>query len=207
MNRQLVVLFLAAALFSGRALVAQNLLGNGEFDLPDGTTDWQNTIGSMQLVEDSGSCTTSDAVLGTSAPAGGGVQFFTLYSDQCIPIDGSVHSGVSVGAMYRTSASVWARIDLQLFDSSDCTGGSSFPNPVFGTTSADWTRISGDLPLFESTRSVQLQVSNNPTTAGVPQFTVEWDRIYLGLAPELLVDGFEIEEGSTCRWSAAAGAN
>jgi hypothetical protein len=190
---------------AGNALFAQNLLDNGEFDLNAGLSGWQSSLGSMALVEDSGGCASSDALLGSSAPAGGGLQAFSIVSQQCLPFNGSVHSEVSLGAMYRTTASIWTRLDLAYFSSEDCTGASSFSESVFGSTSATWQRIAGTVAVPATVRSLQLFVSTTPMTTAEPAYTVEWDRIYLGLEPELLVDGFELEGGSTCRWSTASG--
>lgn len=186
---------------------AENLLANGEFDLPDGLSGWQVSLGALDLVADSGGCPSSDALAGSSAAGGGGIQFLTVVSSQCIAVDGAVESEIHLGAMYRTSAAVWARLDLRLHASADCSDAVTFAAPQFGSTSVGWNRIAGTVALPANTRSVRVQFGANPHSAGEPPFTVEWDRLYVGFEPEILVDGFELEGGSTCRWSSATGAD
>ncbi|KAB2948826.1 MAG: hypothetical protein F9K18_15440 [Thermoanaerobaculia bacterium] len=196
--RSLPVAALLGALAFGGPAAAQNLLDNPDFDA--GSLSWQLQNGTRQLVADSGSCALSQAVEGTTALSGT-LQVFGLVSETCVPVDGSAVAELQAGGMYRTGAETWSRIYLQLFSDAGCLGHLGWSSWVAGGTSAAWTRISGPIALTSDTRSVRLHIDNIPMVAGGPQFTVEWDRLYLGAAPELLVDGFETESGSACRWS------
>lgn len=195
--------WLAAALVSGAVaaggpVAAQNLIENPEFDA--GSSGWQTQTGGLGLIADSGGCLLSQAVEATSAWTGA-LEYTHFSSATCVQVDGSVVDRIEVGGMYRTEAGVWAKLYLQLFTDDACQQHLGWSAVVAGGTAPAWDRISGPIELPAETRSVQLHVDSNPMVAGEPPYTVEWDRLYLGFAPELFVDGFETDAGSACRWS------
>lgn len=196
--RLLMVWLVSGAVAMGGPAAAQNLIENPEFDA--GSASWQIQTGTLEVVPDSGGCLLSLAIKGASASTGS-MQYFNLSSDTCVGVDGSVVERLEAGGMYRTEAGVWARLYLQLFSDEDCQQHLGWSAVVAGGTAPAWERISGPIALSAETRSVRLHVDNNPMVANEPPFTVEWDRLYLGPVPELFLDGFETEIGSTCRWS------
>ncbi|MGE0639342.1 MAG: hypothetical protein AB7G12_06050 [Thermoanaerobaculia bacterium] len=196
--------FVAFGFASGSS--AQNLLSNPAFDVGQGTDGWIVETGSVQLVADQAHCTTSQALEGTSGVSGGGNQFFFFETIGCIAIDSAVHPTIFLGGDYRTTANVYSRIYLTLFNDSGCQGGASFTPTVAGPSSPIWTRILGEVNLPNGVQGVRFSVDNIIAQIGEPQFTVEWDRLYLGFDGEIYSDSFEFESGSNCRWSSATGA-
>lgn len=193
-----------AFLMSQDSLRAQNLLSNPDFDAPDGLSGWILHTGTWQLGADSGSCTTSGTIDGTSAISGSS-HYFYVVPDQCIAVDPSATPELYLAAMYRTTANVFARLYLQFFSDGACATPIGWSSSVFGSTSANWNRIGDFLPLNPNAGSVSFHADNNPETVGEPQFTVQWDRFYLGVEPQLLLEDFEFEGGSACRWSSVVG--
>ncbi len=196
---------LVAVLVSAAGARAQNLLTNPDFDAPEGLADWQLQSGSLQLGADSGTCATSDAVDATSAPSGGGSQYFHMTSLQCIPVDPLATPELHLAGMYKATANVYARIYLQVFSDAGCSTPIGFSATVFGGTSVAWNRIADVVAIDANAASVVVNVDGNPANFGEPQFTMEWDRFYLGAAPEIFLDDFEFESGSACHWSAVVG--
>lgn len=196
--RPLMVWLVSGAVALGGPAAAQNLIENPEFDT--GSAGWQIQTGTLEMVPDSGGCLLSQAIEGASASTGS-IQYFSFASETCVTVDGSVVDRLEAGGMYRTEAGVWARLYLQLFTDAGCQAHFGWSAVVAGGTAPAWERISGPIALSPETRSVRLHADNNPMAAGEPPFTVEWDRLYLGPVPELFLDGFETEAGSTCRWS------
>jgi hypothetical protein len=197
--RRLLTAILPAMLALGVPAAAQNLLDNPDFDA--GALSWQVQLGTLDLVADSGSCMSSQAAAGASAPTGSGFQSFVLTAEACLPVDGSVVGSLEAGGMYRTSAGVWTRIYLQFFSDADCLAHQGWSGFVAGGTSSDWTRISGPIALGTATRAVRFWIDVIPMAFEEPPFTVELDRLSLGPLPELFLDGFESEAGSACHWS------
>lgn len=195
---------LLAVLAAPRPGGAQNLLANPDFDTPDGLSGWILQAGTWQSGADSGSCTTSGAIDGTSAISGSS-QYFYVVPDQCIAVDPSATPELYLAAMYRTTANVFARLYLQFFSDGACATPIGWSSSVFGSTSANWNRIGDFLPLNPNAGSVSFHADNNPANVDEPQFTVQWDRFYLGVEPQLLLEDFEFEGGSACRWSSVVG--
>lgn len=195
-----ILLCAFATFVAGGATFAQNLLTNSDFDTGVGLDAWTWGPGSLALEGDSGSCLLSDAALATSAMAASN-QYFAMYSTQCIPVDGVAIPTLQIGALYRTTAPVWARLFAQTFSDAACTQFLDFSGPVYGSTSAAWTAIGGAVTLDPLTLGVKFTADFNPMAADTPQFTGSFDRFYLGVLPQLLVDGFEAESGSACHWS------
>ena len=200
------VLALVAFGFSAESF-AQNLLGNPAFDVGQGTTGWIIEWGAGQLVADAAHCTMSQALAGTSAISGGGEQFFYFNSTECIALDPDTHPTIFLGGDYRTTGNVFSRIYLTTYNDADCLGSASFTTSVFGPTSASWVRILDAVTVQAGVQAARLSVDNIVAQAGEPQFTVEWDRLYMGYEGEIFPDDFEFEGGSLCRWSTAVGAN
>jgi len=184
---------------------AQNLLTNPDFDGPGGLDLWAVQTGSMVLGADSGSCTTSGAIDATSGLSGGGDQGFWITSQQCIVVDPVTTPVMQVAGMYRTTASIYSRIYLQVFSDTECLTPTGFSSFVFGGTSAAWNRIAGAVAIDSPTTSVRVYVESYVQTSGGPAFTVQWDRLYFGVLPEIFLDDFEFESGSSCRWSNVVG--
>ena len=184
---------------------AQNLLANPDFDGPGGLDLWTVQTGSMALGADSGSCTTSGAIAATSGLSGGGDQAFWITSQPCTLIDPVVTPVLHLAGMYRTTASIYSRVYLQMFSDTTCSTPIGFSSFVFGGSAPSWSRIAGAVTIDSATVSVLFFVENYPQTAGAPAFTVQWDRFYMGVLPEIFHDDFEFESGSSCRWSAVAG--
>ena len=70
---------------------------------------------------------------------------------------------------------------------------------------ASFNRIVDAVDIPANAGSMRFWVDFNPQAAGIPQYTAEIDRIYLGDAAEVFVDGYEAEGGSACRWSPSQG--
>ena len=198
-------LLFAAALAAAAPALPQNLVANSEFDDADGLDGWFNGTGSWQLGADSGTCAGSNAALGTSATAGGGDQFLSLYGQDCLTVDPVATPSLYLGVTYRTTASVWARLYLQFFSDAACGSHIGYSATVFGSTSASFNRIVDAVDIPANAGSMRFWVDFNPQAAGIPQYTAEIDRIYLGDAAEVFVDGYEAEGGSACRWSPSQG--
>jgi hypothetical protein len=180
---------------------AQNLLTNPDFDGPGGLDLWTVQTGSMVLGADSGSCTTSGAIDATSGLSGGGDQVFWITSQPCILVDPLVTPVMQLAAMYKTEATTYSRVYLQMFSDTTCSTPIGFSPFVFGGTAPAWSRIAGGVAIDSATLSVLFFAESYPQTAGAPDFTVQWDRFYMGVLPEILVDDFEFEGGSACHWS------
>ena len=196
---------LIAMLASVRTAMAQNLLANPDFDAGLGLSSWQVGEGSVAAGADSGGCSLSEAMDGTSGLSGGGSQFFQVLSE-CIPVAAAANPVWNVGGMYKTTADVFARLTLSQYSDIACGTQTGFSETIFAESSASWNRVSGEVHVAANTLAVVLYVDANPAVVGAPQFTVQWDRFYLGLAPEVFRDGFEVESGSACHWSAISGA-
>lgn len=196
---------LAAVFVLADAAPAQNLLTHADFDAPDGLAGWVTQVGSSVLGPDSGSCTSSGAIQGTSGLSGGGDQAFWVTSDQCIPVDPATTPDLVLAGIYRTAGDVFARIYLQIFSDGNCTAPIGFSSTFFGGTSASWNRIAGVVTLGSGVGSVFVFADVIPSTSGGPSFTVDWDRFYLGVEPQVFRDDFEFESGSACHWSAVVG--
>lgn len=182
-------------------LRAQNLLGNSEFDDAQGLGSWfTNATGTWTLDADAGSCTQSNAALGTSGGPPGD-QFLNMYSEQCIAIDPTATPTLHLGATYRTTAQVWARLHLQYFTDADCANHLAFSSPVFAGTSPEWTTMLGEFAVPGGAGSVRVLAEFNPQVTGLAQYTGAFDRIYLGASAQIFADPFEADGGSACRWS------
>ncbi len=192
---------LLSAVRSGPAQ-AQNLLTNPDFDGPGGLDLWAVQTGSMVLGADSGSCTTSGAIDASSGLSGGGDQVFWITSLPCILVDPVATPVIQLAAMYKTTATIYSRIYLQMFSDTTCSTPVGFSSFVFGGTAPSWSRIAGGVAIDSATMSVLFFAESYPQTAGAPAFTVQWDRFYMGVLPEIFLDDFEFESGSSCRWSA-----
>lgn len=199
-----LLLVTAAALATAGGAGAQNLLPNPDFDAPDGLAGWQLQTGLMALGADSGSCATSGAVDATSGISGGS-QFFYMSSLECIPVDPVSTPTLHLAAMYQTTADIYPRLYLQFFSDSGCATPIGFSAFAFAGTSAAWNGIAGTVAIDANASSVQLHVDGNPANAGEPQFTMRWDRFYVGVEPQILLDGFEFESGSSCHWAPVVG--
>ena len=180
---------------------------NPDFDGPGGLDLWTVQTGSAVLGADSGSCTTSGAVDATSGLSfGGGDQLFWITSQQCILVDGVANPVMHLAGMYRTTANVFSRIYLQLFSDASCLAPVGFSVPLsLAELSAAWNRLAGTVAIDSATMAVRVWVETYVQTSGGPAFTVQWDRFYFGVLPEIFLDDFEFESGSACRWSAAVG--
>lgn len=180
---------------------AQNLLNNGSFDSVPGLSDWTSGPGTLALGPDSGSCLLSGAAEATSGATPSG-EFFAMYSTQCVAVDPSATPTLHLGAMYRTTAPVYARLFLQSFTDAACASFEGYYTVAFGTSSATWTQIGSAVTFGPNTRSFYVTADFNPVASGSPPFTGTFDRFYLGLEPRIFVDDFEAEAGSACNWSA-----
>jgi hypothetical protein len=187
-------------LASSHAAGAQNLLTNGNFDAGTGLADWTWGPGSLALGADAGSCLLSDSAAATSGPASSN-EYFAMYSQQCITVDPTATPVLHVGALYRTTAQVWARVFLQMFTDSGCANFLGYGGGHFGATSANWNAIGGQVPIPPEVHSFHVTADFNPMVAGIPPFTGSFDRFYVGVLPQIFVDGFEAESGSACPWS------
>ena len=188
------------ALASSHAAEAQNLLTNGDFDAGAGLADWSWGPGALALGADAGSCLLSDSAAATSGAASGN-QYFAMYSGQCIPVDPTVTPVLFLGALYRTTAEVWARLFLQMFTDGACASFHGYGGGHFGATSANWNAVGGLVPIPPEVHSFHVTADFNPMVAGNPPFTGSFDRFYVGVLPQIFVDGFEEESGSACPWS------
>lgn len=195
----LCLLALAANLAVGAS--AQNLLINGDFDSGPGLIDWTWGPGGVVLGADSGSCALSGAADATSGATPSG-DFFAMYSEQCIVVDPAITPALHVAATYRTTAPVYARLFLQSFTDAACATFEGYYFGASGTASAAWTAIGGTVTFGPNTRSFHVTADFNPMAAGTPPFTGSFDDIYVGVAPQVFLDGFEAESGSACPWSA-----
>jgi len=184
---------------------AQNLLTNPDFDGPGGLDSWGVQTGSMVLGADSGSCATSGAIDATSGLSGGGDQGFWITSLQCIVVDPVTTPVMQLAGMYKTTDSVYNRIYLQLFSDTSCSTPTGYSSFVFGGPAAAWNRIAGAVAIDSPTTSVRVFVETFLQTSGGPAFTVQWDRFYFGVVPEIFLDDFEFESASSCHWSNVVG--
>ena len=201
----LLPLVLLAPFATARGAEAQNLLTNPDFDVPDGLATWQEQTGSVSLGTDSGTCATSSAVDATSGLSGGGSQYFFMTSTQCIPVDPATNPALHLAGMYTATADVYARIYLQFFSDTGCSTPIGFSATLVGGTSVAWNRIADTVAIDANAGSVLVLVDGNPANLGEPQFTMRWDRFYLGVEPQIFRDDFEFESGSACHWSAVVG--
>lgn len=201
-----------AALLFGAILLAlttpafgQNLLSNSDFDDAQGLGLWStNVTGSWVLAADSAGCAQSNAAEGTSGVSGSS-QYLAILSEECIPVDPGATPSLWVGATYRTTASVSARLYFQFFSDGNCASHLGWSGFVAEGPSATWRSLLGEITLAPSAGSLIVWIDFNPQTAGEPQYVAEFDRVYLGTSAELFRDAFESEGGSACRWSADAG--
>lgn len=206
MRTKIVLLFFAAAfVLLAAAVPAENLIVNSEFDAADGLSGWQTDIGSWQLGYDAGTCSGSYSALGTSAVLGIGSQYLRMRQADCLAVDPNATPALYLGATYRTTANVWARLYLQFYSDGDCLSHLGFSDFVFGGTSASFNRIVDLIAIPATAAGMRFWVDFNPKNADEPQFTAEVDRIYLGERAEIFDDGLEAEGGSVCRWSASEG--
>ncbi|MBZ0090420.1 MAG: hypothetical protein K8H90_08595 [Thermoanaerobaculia bacterium] len=197
---------LLASLTLTAPIHAQNLLANPEFDDGQGLGSWFTTAtGTWTLDADAGSCTQSNSALGTSAESGGGSQFLNMYSLDCIAVDPLATPTLYLGATYKTTAQVFARVTLQFFSQADCNGSVTFSSPVVGLTSPNWFTLLEGRPVPDTAASARVRVDFNPQAPGVPQYTAAIDRIYVGAGALIYADPFEADGGSACRWSASPG--
>ncbi|MEO8195653.1 MAG: hypothetical protein ABI689_02910 [Thermoanaerobaculia bacterium] len=203
LRRTAIPIFFLLALTVGAA-GAQNLLMNPDFD--DGLTGWQVTFGGTWSAQpDSGGCTLSSAAGGDSTASGGGDPIMGLVTEQCIAIDSVATPSLYLGAMYQSTADIYARFYLELFSDAACNTHSSWSAQAFGGTSAAWNRVMSAIAIEPAASSLRVWVDIIPATSGAPPFAAAIDRLYLGVEPQLFLDGFEPESGTTCYWSSVVG--
>lgn len=195
---------LLVALGLTAAAGAQNLLTNPDFDAGLGLTWWATGTGSWALGADSGSCLLSNSAAGTSGDVGG-LQEVGMNSEQCVPVDPLATPTLYLGALYKVSANVYARLYLQFFSTGTCTNFDSWSNLVFGLTSPSWNLILGPIAIPPTAQSAKVWAEYIPVSALEPPYTASYDRLYLGALPQIFVDGFEAESGSACHWSTIVG--
>jgi len=187
------------------ATFAQNLLANPDFDDLAALGPWfTNATGTWEVGADATGCTLSGSASGTSALAAGGNQFLEMHSE-CIAIDGGSTSTLWFGELYRTGATVWARMTGQFFSDAGCSSFLQYSGSVASGTSPSWQRLSGSVSVPPTTQGMRLFVDFNPQVTGIPQFTAEVDQVYVGITPLLFADGMEADDGSVCRWSVQQG--
>ncbi len=191
---------LLAALATTGSVQAQNLLTNGDFDSGAGLGAWTWGPGSLALGSDSGGCLLSDAADATSTMAASS-HYFAMYSTQCIPVDPLATPTLHLSALYRTSAPVSARLFLQSFTDAACADFEAYYDGDYGPMSAGWTAIGGPVSLAPTTQSFVVTADLLAMTVGQGPFTGSFDRFYVGVLPQIFVDGFETESGSACHWS------
>lgn len=183
----------------------QNPLTNPDFDDAQGLGLWStNVTGSWTLAADSADCAQSSAAEGTSDISGGS-QYLAIFSEQCIPVDPGATPTLFVGATYRTTAAVSARLYFQLFSDGACATHLGWSSTVVGGSSATWKSLLGGISIPANALSLLVWIDFNPQSAGEPQYVAGLDRVYLGASPELFRDAFEAEGGSACRWSTDTG--
>jgi hypothetical protein len=162
-------------------------------------------IGAWELGSDSGACSDSEAAVGTSQLSGDN-QHLSIES-ACIAVDALATPNLYLGTLYTTTANVYARLYLHFYSDGACDGFSDLGfsgGSLFAGTSPSWSHLLGALPILAEAGSLRIVLDFNPAIAGSPQFTGAFDRIYLGVEPRLLIDGFEVDGGSTCRWTSTA---
>ncbi|MEO7974843.1 MAG: hypothetical protein ABIU84_14780, partial [Thermoanaerobaculia bacterium] len=185
---------------------AQNLLMNPDFD--DGLTGWQVSFGGNWSAQaDSGGCLLSNAVGGTSTPGGGGDPIMGLYGQQCIAVDPLATPTLYLGGMYQTAADVYARFYVEFFSDAICNTFSGWSATAAGGTSVAWNRVMNPLAIPLEANSLTFWVDIIPATSGAPPFAAAIDRLYLGVEPQLFLNSFEEESGTTCYWSNVVGEN
>ncbi len=202
MNRtQSLVLSAALLLLFTTPLAGQNLLTNPDFDSGLGMTDWSAETGTGNLGTDSGSCLLSGALDVASGLTGGGDQYSLVKSTQCIPVDPGTTPELYLSAMYKTNANVWARLYARFSTDATCNGFAAWSATAFNGTSATWEFIRGTISVPGNALALEVYADFNPQVGGIPAFTGSWDRFYVGVEPQLFLDGFEAEGGSACHWS------
>ena len=201
----LFALWLLPASFAGR-LEAVNALPNGEFDAAGQLDGWG--LGFGQFLnwsgEDSTGCVGSGALWGASSPmsvAGDSRRNrFLTWTSVCLQIGPGepIHFAMS----YRTEATT-TRALLYTFSTPDCSGGPGFYQAAFPAAS-EWSRVAWTKANTLNAQSVSLLIEAWNLVADAA-FEVELDRVYLGLEPEIFLDGFESGyENPACRWNAVA---
>lgn len=206
MRIRVTIWVVTLALAGGAAATfAQNLLANPEFDDLSDLGPWfTNSTGTWGVGADATGCLLSGSAAGTSAVASGGDQFLQMYSE-CIPIDGGSTPTLWLGELYRTEATVWARMTLQYFSDASCSVFLQYSGSVADGTSPAWRRLLASVAVPLTAQSARLFVDFNPQVSGIPQFTAAVDQVYLGTTPLLFADGMEADGGSVCRWSVKQG--
>jgi hypothetical protein len=126
---------------------------------------------------------------------------------ECILVDPVTTPQLFLAGMYKTTADVFARIYLQYFSDTTCSTLAAVPwsAPVYGGTAAAWNRIAGEVPVDPDVAAVRVHVDTIPAVSGAPAFTIQFDRFYLGVEPQIFLDDFEFESGSACHWSNVVG--
>lgn len=205
-NPRSVSYLLIGALALAVPASAQNLLVNAEFDLADGLDSWGALVGTWDLTTDSGGCGDSEAAAGSSVLFGSNQ--YLWFESECHAVNPVATPTLHLGALYRTTAQVFTRLHLHFFSDGACavehaTDPYSVP-PVFAGTSATWRHLLGALPVVTGAGSLRVSIDFNPMVSGLSPFVADLDRIYLGVQPQILLDGFETNGGSTCRWSTAS---
>lgn len=185
--------------------LGQNLLANSEFDDAQGLASWSTGTGSWVLAGDCASCAQSNSAEGTSETAGGGSQYLSMISEDCVAVDPVATPALYLGASYRTTATIWARTFLQFFTDGACGSFDSYSSSLADGPSATWKALLGALDIPATAGSLRVWVDFIPQEFNTPQYVASVDRIYLGTSARVFLDDFEAEGGSACRWSSAIG--
>lgn len=203
-SRQLVWSWsVACALASTTAVLAQNVVSNGEFDNPDETTGWAAFYASewTYAPSDANGCPESGGGYGASVAFSDPArpEYLYVYAPGCLAV--SPGQALFVDFDYLAPGVETLRAVLLMYSSPDCTTGLAgfyFAN-LSGT--AQWTRA--DLPFSNSANAASVRLTLDAWISTATPFSLVFDRVYLGAADRLFADDFE-GGSATCRWSASA---
>ena len=190
------------ALASATAVMAQNVVGNGEFNDLDETAGWTPITSSewTYAPNDANGCDLSGGGYGASAAFGDPArpEYFYVLSPGCLAVGPG--QAMFVDFQYLAPGVEVVRPLLFAYSSADCStglGGFYFWQ-LSGT--AQWTRVS--LPFTNSLNAASVRLNLDAWNSTATSFSLVLDRVYLGGADPVFADDFE-GGTSPCRWSAS----
>lgn len=196
------VLVVAWTLGCATVAMAQNVVGNGEFNNLDETDGWTPVFASewTYAPNDANGCDLSGGGYGASTPIADPdrPRYFQVLSPGCLSL--------SPGQAMYVDFQYWAPVEvvrtlLLMYSSSDCTTGQGGFYFWFLAGTAEWTRAS--LPFTNSINASSVRLAFDAWNSTTSDFSLVFDRVYLGAVDRIFSDDFE-GGSSACRWSASA---
>ena len=188
------------AVSAAEAAVGTNLLAPLNPDFDANVIEWDVTTGTgpSPAAEDADLCTPLSGSMQATASDGGTIFFST---EDCVNLGPGVVRARMRAKITTNLSGATSGFSLLPFTGVGCTGTSlgSVDSNATGLTFNAWTLVaSNDMTLPAGTASIRFKANADRNGGG--NFSVLFDRIFVGSAVEIFSDGFDVPH--VCRWDA-----